>query len=157
MGVYIYWDANEHADKMINEYGFEPNPEPFERTYRRISNVDDIHENGVKDYMKFVKFGYGRATDHTSKDIRLGAMTRQRGMELVDEYDHVIPRKSLEHFLTMTGMKEDEFWTTADTFRDPRVWWIGNGRWWKDTLDGEPRSYGIVRLTEEEQQRYKHI
>ena len=26
-----------------------------------MSNLDDMHENGVHDYLKFVKFGYGRA------------------------------------------------------------------------------------------------
>ena len=33
----------------------------FERTYRRFSNLDDRYENGVHDYLKYIKFGYGRA------------------------------------------------------------------------------------------------
>ncbi len=154
MGVYVFWDANAHAKKMVDKYGFKPNPEPFERTYRRTSNVDDIHENGIKDYMKFVKFGYGRCTDHTSKDIRLGIMKRQKGIDLVREYDHVLPRKSFDYFLKMTGMGEDEFWLIADTFRDPRVWWIKDGRWYKDNIWGEPSSYGRVYLTPKEQKKY---
>lgn len=155
MGVYVYWDANEHADRMINEYGFQPNPEPFERTYRRISNVDDIHENGIKDYLKFIKFGYGRATDHTSKDIRLGHMDRERGVELVKQYDHVKARKSLDYFIEMTGISEEEFDRVADGFRDPRVWWIEDGKWWKHTLWSTPESYGPVHLTEEGQEEFK--
>lgn len=157
MGIYVYWDANIHGSRMIDEYGFKGNPEPFERTYRRFSNVDDIHENGIKDWLKFVKFGYGRTTDHTSKDIRLKVMDRSRGVDLVREYDHVIPRKSLDFFLSMTGLDEEEFWHTADTFRDPRVWWIRNDEWWKDTLWGEPAPFGKVHLTKEEQQRYRRV
>jgi N-acetyl sugar amidotransferase len=145
LGVYLYWDGNAHARDM-EKYGFRSSDEPFERTYRRGSNVDDIHENGIKDWMKFVKFGYGRATDHTSKDIRLGLMTREEGMALVRQYDHVIPRKSLQHFLAMTGMPEEEFFRIADQFRDPRVWWIQDGTWWKDNVWGEPSSYGEVHL-----------
>ena len=49
----------------------------FERTYRNFSNLDDIHENGMHDYLKFIKFGYGRATDHASKDIRANKITRK--------------------------------------------------------------------------------
>lgn len=154
MGVYIYWDANKHGKEMIEKYGFKINPEPFERTYRLMSNVDDIHENGIKDYLKFLKFGYGRCTDHTSKDIRLKTMTRKEGIELVRKYDHVIPRKSFDYFLNMTGMTEKEFWPIADTFRDPRVWWIQNGEWWKDNLWGEPSSYGKVHLPKSKWAKY---
>jgi N-acetyl sugar amidotransferase len=154
MGVYVYWDANKNTKIMMDKYGFRPNPEPFERTYRLMSNVDDIHENGIKDYLKFLKFGYGRCTDHTSKDIRLKTMTRKEGIKLVRKYDHVIPRKSFDYFLNMTGMTEKEFWPIADTFRDPRVWWIKNGEWWKDNLWGEPSSYGKVHLPKSKWGKY---
>lgn len=154
MGVYVYWDANKHTEEISIPYGFKPNPVPFERTYRRTSNVDDIHENGIKDYMKFVKFGYGRVTDHTSKDIRLGAMTREEGIKMVKKYDAALPKKSLQYFLSMTGMEEPEFWAIADTFRDPRIWWIDNGRWWKDNIWGEPASYGPVHLPQSAQEKY---
>lgn len=155
MGIYVYWDANKHTNEISIPRGFKPNPEPFERTYRIVSNVDDIHENGIKDYLKFVKFGYGRCTDHTSKDIRLGDMTREEGIVLVRKYDHVIPQRSLKHFLEMTEMKEEEFWRIADQFHDPRVWWIEDGKWWKDTLWGEPTVYGEVHLSKDKQEKYK--
>jgi hypothetical protein len=154
MGLYVYWDGNKNAEDMSVKFGFKANPEPFERTYRLTSNVDDIHENGIKDYLKFVKFGYGRCTDHTSKDIRLGNMTRDEGIALVRTYDHVIPRKSFEYFMDMTGISEDEFFRTADTFRDARVWWIENGEWYKDTLWGESTSYGPVHLPVSDQTKY---
>lgn len=154
MGLYVYWDANKHTKEISMKYGFKQNPEPFERTYRLTSNVDDIHENGIKDYMKFVKFGYGRVTDHASKDIRLGILTRKEGIEMVKKYDAAFPHKSFEYFLHMTGMSEKEFWGIADTFRDPRVWWIKNGEWWKDNVWGEPTSYGPVHLPKEEQEKY---
>ena len=125
MGNYVYWDANKHV-KIAMELGFKDNPTPYERTYRRFSNVDDIHENGIKDYLKFIKFGYGRCTDHTSKDIRLGAMTRKKGIELVKKYDHVRPMDSLNYFLDTTEMKVEEFDKIADSFRDKRVWWIAD-------------------------------
>ena len=48
-----------------------------------MSNLDDRYENGVHDLLKFVKFGYGRASDHASKDIRSGYMTREEGIEMV--------------------------------------------------------------------------
>jgi hypothetical protein len=139
---------------MVSRYGFEVARQPFERTYRRMSNLDDMHENGVHDYMKFVKFGYGRATDHASKDIRAGYMSRDEGIRMVRRYDHVKPMRDLERWLRYVGMDEAEFDRIADRFRDPRVWWIEDKQWWKHNLWGSPSSYGPVHLDEASQTRY---
>ncbi len=97
--------------------------------------------------MKFVKFGYGRCSDHASKDIRTGYMTREEGIEKVREYDHVVS-SDLYYWLDYVDMSEDEFWSIADTFRDPRVWWIQDGKWWKHDLWGGASAYGDVCLSE---------
>ena len=66
IGNFFNWDPNHHAKKMQEEYQFEFARQPFERTYRTMSNLDDMHENGIHDYMKFVKFGYGRLPQTTA-------------------------------------------------------------------------------------------
>lgn len=133
LGNYVFWEANEHIKLVRERYGFETPTQPFERTYRTMSNLDDMHENGVHDYLKYVKFGYGRATDHACKDIRAGMMTRERAIELVNRYDPVKP-SDLKRWLEYVGMTEEEFDRIADTFRDPRVWRKEGGRWTRDTL-----------------------
>ncbi len=150
---YFKWEANEHAQMVKEKYGFLEAEEPFERTYRKFSNLDDMHENGIHDYMKFVKFGYGRASDHVCKDIRAGIMTREQGVEIVKKMDH-IKSKDLYRWLDYVGWTEEKFDHVADTFRDHRVWYIKDGQWWKDTLWGEPQSYGKVHLIKEEQEKY---
>ena len=135
LGNYVNWEANRQTELMVKDWGFEPNPEPFERTYRRMSNLDDMHENGAHDYLKYIKFGYGRGTDHACKDIRAGKMTRDEGIEMVRRYDAVKPMKDLTRWLEYVGMSEAEFDATADTFRDPRVWVKDDdGRWAKDNI-----------------------
>ena len=61
----------------------------------------------------------------------------------------------LEYWLNYVGMAKDEFWRTADTFRDPRVWWIENGQWWKDNVWDGPSAYGLVHLSPEQQLKYR--
>ena len=141
-GIYIFnyvpWEANDHGALMEKLYGWEPSPEPFDRTYRRMSNLDDMHENGIHDYLKYVKFGYGRGTDHACKDIRAGVMTRAEGVEMVRKYDHVKPR-DLYRWLDYVGMTEEEFDRVADTFRDPRVWSKNErGEWTKQNIWDTP-------------------
>lgn len=147
-GIYLSnfldWDGHRSAEQMANLYGWEQASKPFERTYRMFSNLDDMHENGAHDYLKFVKLGYGRATDHTMKDIRAGRMTRERGVELVRELDHVKPMRDLSRWFAYTGITEEEFDRVCDTFRDPRVWRIVDGCWHKDNIWGGSSSYGRV-------------
>lgn len=134
LGNYIDWDANKQTEFVVKNYGFKISTEPFERTYRTMSNLDDMHENGIHDYLKFIKFGYGRASDHTSKDIRLGQMTREEGIAEVRKRDH-IKSKDLWRWLKYVNMTEAEFDRVCDTFRDPRVWWRnGEGNWEKDNI-----------------------
>jgi len=131
---YFKWEANEHGKLMIEKYGFKPSPVPFDRTYRRMSNLDDMHENGIHDYMKYIKFGYGRATDHCCKDIRAGKMTRNEAIEIVRQMDSKKPG-DLKRWLEYVGMSEQEFDCVADTFRDPRVWKKNEkGEWQKDNI-----------------------
>jgi len=149
IGNFFRWDPNQHAKMVQEKYGWKAKETPFERTYRRISNIDDRYENGAHDLLKFIKFGYGRASDHASKDIRDGYMTREEGIEMVKKYDHVVS-SDLYYWLDYVGMSEQEFWQTADTFRDPHVWRIEDGQWVKDNIWGGSSSYGPVHLNEEQ-------
>ena len=148
LGNYVNWEANDHSKLVVEKYGWKPAQQPFERTYRMFSNLDDMHENGIHDYLKFIKFGYGRASDHSCKDIRAGVMARDQGIDMVRKYDHVKPRRDLERWLKYVDMTEKEFDFTCDTFRDRRVWRNENGQWVKDNIWGGRSAYGPV-VTEE--------
>ena len=95
--------------------------------------------------MKFIKFGFGRASDHSCKDIRAKVMTRNKGIEEVKKRDH-IKSKDLKIWLKYVGWSEKKFDEVADTFRDPRVWWIKDGKWMKVNIWGKESSYGKVLL-----------
>ena len=133
IGNFFKWDPHWHAKMVQDKYGWKPAEKPFERTYRQISNLDDRYENGIHDLMKYVKFGYGRTSDHASKDIRTGYIRRDEGIELVKKHDHVVS-SDLNYWLDYVDMKEEEFWQIADSFRDPHVWRKENGKWVKDNI-----------------------
>ncbi len=141
---YMNWSGESNAKLVMDKYNWEPARQPFERTYRMFSNLDDMHENGIHHYMKFVKLGYGRATDHTCKDVRAGKMTREQAVEIVRKYDAVKPRRDLDRWLKYVDMTEEEFDYILDGFRDPRVWSIENGQWVKEDIWGGRSAYGPV-------------
>ena len=139
---YVYWNGHKNAELSEKLYGWRKYSKEFQRTYRKISNLDDMHENGAHDYLKFIKFGYGRGTDHSTKDIRLGYMSRDEGIEMVKKYDHVRPTEDLKRWFEYTNVSEDEFNQHSDKFRDSRKWFIKKNKWFK-------KIYGVGKVNME--------
>jgi N-acetyl sugar amidotransferase len=117
---YLSWNAKKHADKMIQEFDFET-ARVRDRTFNLYDKVDDIHANGVHDYLKYLKFGYGRCTDDASTEIRHGRMTREEGIDLVVKHDHVRPR-DLDLLLEFLDITEQQFEGLVENLRDTRIW-----------------------------------
>lgn len=118
---FIQWNEPRQAVEMMDTYDFQPSRFKRERTFNNYSKLDDVHSNGVHDYLKYLKFGYGRATDDTSTLIRLGMMSREDGIRLIAEHDHRRPR-DLDTYLEFVGMSEDQFYALVDPLRDSGIW-----------------------------------
>jgi len=126
---FVRWNEPEQALAMHKMYDFQPAKAGRDRTFNRYAKLDDLHANGAHDYLKYLKFGYGRATDDASTLIRLGLLTREEGIALVARYDHIRP-KDLDVWLHFVGMSEDEFVASVDAQRDPSIWdRDADGRW----------------------------
>lgn len=144
---YVQWNARAQTKFMIEQYGFETAVKR-ERTFHLYDKLDDIHANGAHDYLKYLKFGYGRATDDASNEIRHARMTREEGIEMVKEYDHVRP-SDLDLYLEFMGMTEKEFEDAIEHLRDPQIWEKRNGTWVaKDSVANHANDKGVdeVRL-----------
>ena len=106
LGNFIRWDAQAQTEEMIQKYGYETTPQ--ERTFNTYESIHCWNDAGVHDYIKYLKYGYGKATDHASRDIRLKRLNREEGAELVRRYDHHKP-KGLYRFLEWVNMTEQEW------------------------------------------------
>lgn len=60
--------------------------------------------------IKYYKFGFGRVTDYANEEIRLGRMTRERGIELVELYDDACSNEYIESFCNYIDISVKEFW-----------------------------------------------
>ena len=105
--------------------------------------------------MKFAKkFGYGRATDHSSKDILTGYMTREKGIQMVKKHDHILSN-DLDHWLNYVNMKKIDFFKIGDKFRSKKVWFIKKNKWYKENIWGGISSYGDVYLSKKEAKKFE--
>ncbi|MEW6219299.1 MAG: N-acetyl sugar amidotransferase [Thermodesulfobacteriota bacterium] len=140
---FISWNARKQTELMIEKYGFET-AQRRDRTFNLYDKLEDIHANGVHDYLKYLKFGYGRATDDASTEIRHRRMTREEGIAMVMQYDPVRPA-DLDLYLRFIGMTEEEFEALVEPMRDPSIWEKGqDGRWQvKDHIGNHLQDPGV--------------
>ncbi|OGF74043.1 flagellin modification protein, PseA [Candidatus Giovannonibacteria bacterium RIFCSPHIGHO2_02_FULL_46_20] len=120
LGYYFLWDARSQIE-LMQKHGFSAKKDgPVEGTYTNYENLDD-NLVAVHDYMKFVKFGFGRATDHACLDVRNGRMMREEAVATVQKYDGKLPKKGIAEFLEFFGMKEEEFSHIVDSFTNKAI------------------------------------
>lgn len=106
-GAYHPWDVRKQVDIIRKELDWQPDEVegiPEQYGYTKI----ECMVNGVRDYLKYIKRGFGRTSQLTTDDIRAGVMTRDEAMKLVKEYDGRKPT-SLRYFLDFVGITEEEF------------------------------------------------
>lgn len=142
LGHYIFWDARKQLE-VVKKHGFSVKEDgPVEGTYTNYENLDE-KMHGLHDYLKFVKYGFGRATDHACIDIRNNRLTREDAKKLVLKYDGKYPTESVEEFIRYSEMSKEEIDKIIDSFTNPMLF--------KTTEDGtlERDEYGnLIRRFE---------
>jgi hypothetical protein len=87
-------------------------------------NLDNF-QTGIHDYFKYLKFGFGRATDIASLHIRRGRITREQGVEIVREHDGRYPAtyldKPLAEILEPIGISVAQFDEICDRFTNKSI------------------------------------
>jgi len=123
LGYYLPWDG--YVNSLIAQaYGFSTYHSIVEGSIVNYENLDN-YQTGIHDYFKFLKFGFGRATDIACLHIRRGRLTRAEGLELVKRHDGKFPwsylGKSLEAIIEPLNLSIDEFVRICDRFTNKKI------------------------------------
>ena len=122
LGYFEKWDSKRNVDLCCN-LGWNPNPSgPIEGAFNNVENLDCKWIGGLHDYMKFIKYGYGRATDQICIEIRAGRMTRAEGIEaLKSSSEGKVPMKFVPDFLEYLNIGLEEFQENLDKFTNKMI------------------------------------
>lgn len=80
-------------------------------------------------YLMYLKFGFGRANQDASIEIRRGAMDRDQALKLVKLYDGQYPDEFIELYLEYYEMTQDEFNSVLDRWANTDLFEKIDGHW----------------------------
>lgn len=123
LGYYLPWDGYQNA-LLAQSHGFETYHKAVEGSLVNYENLDNC-QTGMHDYFKFLKYGFGRATDLACIHIRRRRLSRQDAVDLVRMHDGKFPWVylgcSLEEILKGIDLTLEEFIRVCDRFTNKKL------------------------------------
>ena len=118
---YFMPDFNDHTNvKVAVEHGLQLRtgedavPENMGGIYPFVALDDDFVI--VNQMLKWLKFGFGKATQEVGSAVRFGLMTRDEGLEVVGRLDGKCADFYVRSLCDYLEMTREEFWGIASKF-----------------------------------------
>jgi N-acetyl sugar amidotransferase len=134
LGYYFDWKVREQVDYIEKNLGWERRKGRVETSYGDYESLDCLSMN-LHDYLKYCKFGFGRATDEASRDVRDGSIDREQAVRLAEHYDGRYPQEAVSAFCGKLRITREEFDAICDRFTNRAIFESKNRKFIRD-IDG---------------------
>lgn len=119
LGNYVRWDPKAQHEQMMASHGY--GTASYARSFDCYDHVDCFNYMDLHDRIKLYKHGYSRVTDHATREIRHGRLSREEGLALVRRHEQA-PLNYLQYFCDWLGVTERGLQFILDQHRNRRFW-----------------------------------
>ena len=123
LGHYFPWDGFSNYF-VAQSNGFKSFGKTIEGSIVDYENLDN-YQTGIHDYFKFLKFGFGRATDIVSIYLRRDRISRMQALEMIKKHDGKYPwtylDKGLDQILKKINLTIEDFDRICDKFTNKSI------------------------------------
>lgn len=127
LGNYVRWDPKEQHEQMMLNFGYKTSL--FKRTFDCYDYTDCFNYMDLHDLLKLYKHGYSKVTDHASREIRFGRITREEGLALVLKHEQQ-PLSYSNQFCEWLGITPESLQFMLDQHRNLKFWTpVRPGKW----------------------------
>ncbi|MEG3618562.1 N-acetyl sugar amidotransferase [Magnetovibrio sp. PR-2] len=126
LGYYIP-DFNDTVNgRVAIEHGLEPRT-GFDARPENIGQINpfdalDSDFVPVNQHLKYIKLGFGRASEQITSLVRSKQIDREEGIELARKYDGRCSTKYIEQFCDYLEISQEDFWEVAEKYRNHDLW-----------------------------------
>lgn len=147
LGNYVRWDPKAQHEQMIATHGYQG--ARFARTFDTYDHVDCFNFMDLHDHLKLVKHGYSKVTDHASREIRHGRLTRAEGLALVSRYEEA-PLEQVDKFCEWLAIDPRGMQFIIDQHRN-RLFWeqAAPGKQWSRIRHGTDCGSDIANIADD--------
>ncbi len=158
LGNYIRWDPKAQHEQMIEKFGYLTSK--FSRTFDCYDFVDCYNYMNIHDILKLYKHGYSKVTDHATREIRHGRLSKKDAIEVVKKYELNEP-EFISLFSNWLGIEKKGLNFIFDQFRNKKYWikteprkWEFNGWSKMNNISGKPHLGSKLKFIENNKLNY---
>lgn len=122
------WDPYRNYLIAKEHCGLKESEETNSGTFTNFAQNDQALY-ALHTYLMYLKFGFGRANQDASIEIRRGAMVREQAVQLVRLYDGQYPQEFLEIYLDYYRMTREAFDSALDRWANRSLFEKNDGYW----------------------------
>lgn len=127
LGSFFRWDPQD-AFRVAQKHGFKASDSGALTGYYGYADLDDAFL-AIHHWLKWYKFGFTRAFDNLSLEIRNGRMTREEAIAELRELGEQRPDGAIDAFCEHVGITREHFFEVVEKFRNKDVWTQRDGQW----------------------------
>ncbi len=120
------WSVINNA-KISSTYGLKIRKDNAKNTgdLYGVMALDDDWVS-LNQMIKYLKFGFGRASDYLNYEIRAGRIKRDDAIKIVKKYDGKCSKKYIKSFCNYISISEKDFWKQIDKFVNKKLFYKSN-------------------------------
>ena len=122
------WDPYRNYLVAKEHCGLKESEDTNSGTFTNFSQNDQALYS-LHTYLMYLKFGFGRANQDASIEIRRGAMDRDQALNLVKLYDGHYPEQFIKEYLDYYRMSKIQFDETLDRWANKDLFEKIDGKW----------------------------
>jgi len=127
LGSFFRWDPAE-AYRVASAHGFASSKDGALTGHYDFADLDDAFL-AIHHWLKWYKFGFTRAFDNLSLEIRNNRMTREQAIDRLRSLGEQRPDAAIDAFCEHVGISRKHFFEVVERFRNPDVWTHRAGAW----------------------------
>ena len=133
LGHFFRWDPIEHTN-FVMSFGWKALPKAPAGSWVDYENCD-MKFIDIRERIKFLKYGYGRATDQLNIAIRLNKISRGQALEIARRLDGKISEENLDSFSKFLGITKSKLITTINSYVNYEIFTLTRKNEFKEKIE----------------------